>query len=174
MNRDYNDGKAENITFFAGIEIEATPAYGKKTLFVVGVHPAEKVLALYKQFQCEHIYFGANQSFAPKANTQEEWKPWETMVQACLDQNVLCTLDLDVKYVEDLAESGLCESNYFIPQISVKIPYIKLLNYNATLKIDDKGFKATNPGVWCHQIHDLQNRLCFTDWSGYGTDQIIE
>lgn len=174
MDRDYATGTADDITFFAGIEVEATPAYGKKTLFVVGVHPAEKVLGYYKHFECEHIYFGANQSFAPTACTAEQWKPWESMIQECLDQDILCTLDLDVKYVEDLVEGPLCEYNTFIPQISVKIPYIKLLNYNATLKIDDKDFKATNPGVWCHSLHDLQHRLCFTDWSQYGRDQIIE
>ena len=124
--------------------------------------------------ECEHIYFGANQSFAPTDGSSEQWKPWENMIQECLDKGILCTLDLDVKYVEDLHEGALCEYNNFIPQISVKIPYIKLLNYNATLKIDDKDFKATNPGVWCHSLHDLQHRLCFTDWSQYGRDQIIE
>ena len=38
MKRDYKDGVATDITFFTGVEIEHTPAYGMKTLFVVGVH----------------------------------------------------------------------------------------------------------------------------------------
>ena len=37
MKRDYKDGVREDITVFTGIEIERTPAYGMKTLFVVGV-----------------------------------------------------------------------------------------------------------------------------------------
>jgi hypothetical protein len=56
--------------------------------------------------------------------------------------------------------------------ISVKLPYINLFNYNATLKIDDRDFRATNAGVWCHSIHDLQNRAVFTDWSKYTKDEV--
>ena len=42
------------------------------------------------------------------------------------------------------------------------------------IKIDDKDFEATNPGVWCHSLHDLTNRAAFTDWSKYTQDTIIE
>jgi hypothetical protein len=42
------------------------------------------------------------------------------------------------------------------------------------LKIDDKDFKATNPGVWCHNLHDLLDRQKFTDWAKYGLDKVIE
>jgi hypothetical protein len=48
-----------------------------------------------------------------------------------------------------------------------------LLNYNAMLKIDDKDFAASNPGVWCHRLHTLQDVSKFTDWSQYGKDQPI-
>jgi hypothetical protein len=75
--------------------------------------------------------------------------------------------------VEGLLESGLCEYRNFIPMISVKMPYIRQLGYNATLKLDDKDFAATNPGVWCHSIHDLQNWDHFTDWSKYNKDATL-
>jgi hypothetical protein len=58
--------------------------------------------------------------------------------------------------------------------ISVKLPYINQFNYNATLKLDDKDFKATNPGVWCHSLHELQNRKGFTDWTKYTKDEVID
>ena len=57
--------------------------------------------------------------------------------------------------------------------ISVKIPYAGLLNYNTVIKIDDKDFAATNPGVWCHSLHDLQDREAFTDWSKYTQDEVV-
>ena len=95
------------------------------------------------------------------------------MIKQVLDAGYMCTLDIDVACVEGLAESMLCENNNFIPMISVKIPYIRLLNYNATLKIDDKDFDATNPGVWCHSVHTLQKRSVFTDWSKYTKDESI-
>ena len=76
--------------------------------------------------------------------------------------------------VEEVLESGFSEYHNFIPMISVKLPYINQLGYNATLKIDDKDFAATNPGVWCHSLHRLQYRNAFTGWSKYTKDEIIK
>ena len=42
------------------------------------------------------------------------------------------------------------------------------------LKIDDKDFKATNPGVWSHSLHDLQDRKKFTPWADYKNDTILK
>ena len=61
----------------------------------------------------------------------------------------------------------------FIPQISVKIPNLTAYNKNATVKIDDIDFKATNEGVWCHSLAQLQPKTLFTDWSEYGNDEVI-
>jgi hypothetical protein len=162
----------ENARFFYGTEVEHTPALGKKTLFVVGVQSVDDIAANIQG--CEHIYFGANQSF-PNIDTNHyvEWSHWENMISYFLQKRYLCTLDVDAKCVEGLLESGLTEDHNFIPMISVKLPYIKLLGYNATLKLDDKDFAATNPGVWCHSIHELQNRDHFTDWSKYTKDETL-
>jgi len=175
MKRDYDTGVAENVEFFVGVEIERTPAYGMKTLFVVGAHDPDKIINLARNNNCKHIYFGANQSFHTKGvNDTEGWRPWEIMIKACLDKDLWCTLDFDVKETEGLLESMLVEYRRFIPQISVKLPYINQLGYNATLKIDDKDFNATNPGVWCHNLQNLLKRDCFTDWDQYGKDEIIK
>jgi len=174
MKRDYTDGVATDITFFTGIEIEKTPAYGKKTLFVVGVHDDQIITTMAQNNDCTHIYFGANQSFKTNGvNDTENWRLWEDMIYVCLEQGYWCTLDLDVSEIEGLLESGLVEKQQFIPQISVKLPYLQQLGYNATIKIDDKDFKATNPGVWCHNLHDLLDRNKFTSWDQYGKDEII-
>jgi hypothetical protein len=168
MNREGH----ENIKFFYGTEVEHTPAFGKKTLFVVGVQSADDIAANIQG--CEHIYFGANQSFPNiDSNDYVKWSQWENMILYFLQKGYLCTLDIDVRCVEGLLESSLTEDHNFIPMISVKLPYIKLLGYNATLKIDDKDFAATNPGVWCHSIHELQNRDHFTDWSKYTKDETL-
>ena len=172
MNREGHD----NIKFFFGTEVEHTPAHGKYTLFVVGVQPVDDIAsALAKgEHTVEHIYFGANMSFPNlKVNDGAEWAKWETMIYHFLDRDYLCTLDVDVSSVEGLIEGGFCERHNFIPMISVKMPYLQLLGYNATIKLDDKDFDATNPGVWCHSVHELQNRRNFTDWSKYTKDQII-
>lgn len=175
MKRDYTDGVKESITFFIGDEIEHTPAYGKKTLFVVGVQRPEEIIALAKEKSCTHIYFGANQSFPIiKPDDARVWKQWEFMIQTCLDADFWCTLDLDVSCAEGLLEAPLVEYRRFIPQLSVKIPYLTQLGYNATIKIDDKDFDVTNPGVWCHRLRDLTTTDAFTDWDQYGKDEIIK
>ena len=174
MQRDYTSGSLSGVNFFVGTEIEHTPAYGKKTLFVVGTHPVDIVESLAKNKEVAHIYFGANQSFKTNGvNDIEGWRAWEEMILPLLRNGWLCTLDLDVSEVEGLHEGAFCEYDNFIPQISVKIPYIKLLNYNACVKIDDKDFKATNPGIWVHQLHDLMDRKVFNDWNLYGRDETI-
>ena len=177
MKRNYETGVADSITFFTGVEIEKTPAYGMKTLFVVDVQDPYVIIELARDHKCKHIYFGANQSFKTNGvNDVETWRLWEDMIYVCLDaeDEFWCTLDLDVKEVEGLLESGLVEKRQFIPQISVKLPYLQQLGYNATLKLDDKDFKATNPGVWCHNLHDLLGRDRFTSWDQYGKDEIIK
>jgi hypothetical protein len=168
MNREgHNDTK-----FFYGTEVEHTPAFGMPTLFVVGIQEQEWIG--YHLNGRRHIYFGANQSF-PNIDTNDyvKWTQWENMILPFLQKGYLCTLDIDVGCVEGLLESSLTADHNFIPMISVKLPYIQQLGYNATLKLDDKDFAATNPGVWCHSIHALQNRDHFTDWSKYTKDETL-
>jgi hypothetical protein len=170
-----------DVSFFVGTEVERTPAFGKLTLFVVGLQSMKDVKQALETHRAlggyfiEHIYFGANQSFPnPETNDSDTWRSWETLINSVLDQGLFATLDLDVTAVEGLLESSLVERHNFIPMISVKLPYIKQLGYNATIKLDDKDFDATNPGVWCHSLHDLQNRSVFTDWSKYTKDEVIK
>jgi hypothetical protein len=174
MEREYQDGTKNNVTVFTGVEIEHTPAYGKKTLFVVGVKSADELSDIAIQNNCEHIYLGANHSYKP--SDFEEVILWEAMAIDLLKKNFWVTLDIDYKsyeWSEDLMVD-LCCYDQFIPVISVKIPYIENLNYNACIKIDDKDFKASNPGVWVHHLHDLKDRKKFTNWSLYGKDKIID
>lgn len=179
MKREYTTGTATDITFFIGDEIEKTPAYGMRTLFVVGVHEPEVIIDLLKTklaySDIKHIYFGANQSFTPNGtNDSSTWNPWEDMIHVCLEAGYWCTLDLDVKDAEGLLESGLVEKRRFIPQVSVKLPYLQQLGYNATIKIDDVDFDATNPGVWCHRLSTLTTVDNFTGWDEYSNDEVLK
>lgn len=167
MKRDYSSGVSEEVIFFEGIEVEHTPAFGMHTLFVTGVQPTDQITARIKQAR-QHIFFGANHSFNPQ--TPEEWRAWENMIEHYLKMDYLCSLDIPLSAVEEFNDGGLNEYDNFIPQIRVPIPYIKLWNYNTMLKIDDKDFKATNPGVWSHSLHDLKDQSKFTPWSQYKND----
>ena len=175
MKRDYANGTKEDIVYFTGIEVEKTPALGMDTLFVTGVQPCHEIQQRLGDRQ--HIFFGANHSFNPGANFPEdadEWTPWDNMIKAFLTAGKLCSLDIPISLAEAFLESPLIEYDNFIPQLRIPLPYAKLWNYNTMLKIDDKDFKATNPGVWCHSLHDLLDREKFTDWGKYGLDKPVE
>ena len=180
MKRDYQSGEADDIQFFVGTEVEHTPAFGMRTLFVTGIQPILEIqdqLDNFNSFEnsakhISHIFFGANHSFNP--SSPEEWDAWEEMITIFLNRNYLCSLDIPLSKVEEFNEGGLNEHDNFIPQIRVPIPYIKLWNYNTMIKIDDKDFKATNPGVWSHSLHTLMDRSKFTDWNQYKNDEVIK
>ena len=174
MKRDYAQGEHNNITFFTGVEVEHTPAYGMFTLFVTGLQTLEQIHLAFDNHPdgIEHIFFGANHSFNPVG--YEEHKAWEDMITHFLDLGIWCSLDIPLNQVEEFNDGGLNDYDLFIPQIRVPIPYIKLWNYNTMIKIDDKDFNATNPGVWSHSLHNLKDRSKFTDWSQYKNDEIIK
>ena len=179
MKRDYSTSSKpiEGITFFKGVEIEHTPAFGKQTLFVVGMQDPEEVLELAMKNEVEHVYLGANQSFDLSDNDEilkQQEEGWDNLVKTLCEEGLLVTLDFEHEYLEWIQEAGYTEYNNFIPMISVKVPYIEQLGYNACIKIDDKDFNATNKGVWTHRVHDLMNRDRFTQWNEYKSDQIIE
>jgi len=163
--------------FFTGVEVENSPAKGMKTLFVVGVHPVNTILEIAIKKEIKHIYLGANMSLHGIANDDHyTWSQWDNMVQGLLEDVYLdyITVDFTADQIEGFLESSMSEDNRVIPMISVKLPYTKLLNYNTTIKIDDKGFNQTNPGVWCHSLHDLLDRKTFTPWIAYTGDNPVD
>ena len=89
-------------------------------------------------------------------------------------EGIWVTLDFDVKYAETVLEGGMTEYDTFIPMISVKLPYISQFNYNATLKLDDKDSKATNPEFGVFSVHELHDRKTYTDWTKYTKDEVID
>ena len=161
MNRDYDDGVKDDVVYFTGYEVEHTPVHGEHTLFVVGPQDPAEVIAKAKKEAVEHIYLGANQSFNIDGGTSRQW---DGLVQELCQAGFWVTLDYDVRYHEYVLEAGYNEHNKFISMISVKLPHIDQLNYNACVKIDDKDFKASNAGVWVHYARDLQPRYKFTSW----------
>ena len=167
------EGHDNDTKFFIGTEVEHSPAFGQRTLFVVGKQNPKEILSRALNHKCPHIYLGANQSFAPDY-TDADSREWEYIIMTLAREGIWVTLDFDVADSEWVLETGAAEYDNFIPMVSVKLPYISQFNYNTTLKLDDKDFKATNPGVWCHSLHELQTRNTFTDWSKYTQDEIVE
>ena len=162
----------ENVKWFVGTEVEHTPAYGKKTLFVVGIQDTVGIKEAYEKQGCEHIFFGANHTYDPKGD--EELGEWTFMILPFLQDGIQCTLDIPVSQFEDFHGSGYCEYYNFIPQLRISIPFVDMWNYNTMIKIDDLDFNATNPGVWTHSLHALKDRTKFTAWNEYSNDEVIK
>lgn len=156
----------QQVDYFIGTEVEHTPMKGERTLFVVGIKPVDEIVSRVDNLR--HIYLGTSQCFKPVS--LDDWRAWSKMINDLLDLDYWVTLDFDVKYANEIHEMAFTESARFIPMISVKLPYIKLYNYNAVLKIDDTTWGDTNPGVWCHYLHDLMDRRVYTDWKDYVGD----
>ena len=167
-----NTEERQDVVYFTGYEVEHTICYGMFTLFVVGTPPLNEILKKAKKAKVTHIYFGTSQSFNPV--TADDYAPWDEVIKGCLQENYWVSLDFDVKHIEDVIESSYSEYDRFVPMISVKIPYIKQLNYNATLKIDDITWGKTNSGVWTHQLHDLMTKDKYTYWDQYTQDTVIK
>ncbi len=162
--------------FFTGVEVENSPAKGLQTLFVVGIQPVDTIIANVLNSKSQHVYIGANMSLHELENDDYDgWKQWDHMIEGVLDSGAVdyVTVDVTSDQVEGFLESRVSEDSRVIPMVSVKLPYTRLLNYNTTIKIDDKGFDQTNPGVWCHSLHDLMDRKTFTPWSAYRGDNPV-
>ena len=176
MKRNYTTSNdVTGVTYFIGTEIEHTVAYGKKTLFVVGMQDVDEVKAMAERNEVEAIYLGANQSFQITGDdgTNEENDGWDALVKG-LVSDYFVTLDFDLEDIDWVLESGYNENNNFISMVSVKVPYVEQLGYNTCIKIDDIDFNATNKGVWTHSLHSLMDPKKFTNWNQYKQDEIIE
>ena len=162
----------QKTDYFIGTEVEYTAMKGEKTLFIVGVKETHEIIQHALAHGIRHLYFGTSQSFKPE--TEIEWTAWTHMIRELLDKKFWCTLDFDVEYAEQVLDMGLDEYDNYISMISVKLPYMRQFNYNATVKLDDTTWGHSNPGVWCHSLNSLQDRSVYTDWKDYKGDEPVE
>jgi hypothetical protein len=174
MKRQYENKTSSHTQYFFGTEVEHSPFHGYKTLFVVGCHSQydiKSAIGVYSVLgngePVDHVYLGANKSFNVDFNF--------SVVAQLLQDGYLVTLDYPVAHhqlvVEKLGDTY--RHSNFTPMISIEFPNINNTNYNTTIKIDDTGFDETNPGVWCHQLHQLQSSDKFTPWRMYKKDTAL-
>ena len=169
------DNFGDDPKFFIGTEVEHTPLYGKRTLFVIGKQNPKEILQRCLDNGIDHEYLGCADSFQ-RGDDVVEWEAWDHIIEELIKADIWITLDFDSKYCNHkwIHDNGWTDYEKFVPMIAVRMPHIKLYNYNTTIKLDDSSFKGTNSGVWCHTLHDLKDRTKYTDWSDYTGDEVIE
>ncbi len=164
----------ENIKFFIGNEIEHTPAFTKKTLFVVGKVPVLEIFEEATKHKVQHIFLGANKTFSLLSEDDEIY--WDSTATYFLDRGFWVTIDYPATAHEqmlNILSKGVWACRRFVPLVSVAIPNIESSGPNLTIKIDDSDFNASNIGVWCYHFSEMTDSNRLTLWDEYGTDQVI-
>ena len=174
----------EGVRYFIGPEIEQTPAFNKKTLFVVGLQDTAQVEKLAKEHSVKHIFLTANRSFDSVDLVNGTYmvgdtlaSDWEKQIQYLLDMGYMVSIDYPAHkhvMVLNILNKGIWQSRNFVPILSVAVPHVNTSNPNLTIKIDDINFGATNPGVWCLNHHEVTDSNRFTSWNEYGDDVVLQ
>jgi len=150
--------------FMIGSEIEKTPAFNLRTLFVQGYKSYEDIYSVSKENNVEHVYLGANRSFTPAYD-------WNRLILRLLAEGLVVTLDYKNEYHTPALSDDVWKHDKFIPMITIDVSNLCGLNKNLTLKIDDTEFKS--PGIWCLNYKDVADSKKFTAWDEYSSDEII-
>lgn len=174
----------EGVKFFIGGEIEHTPAFNKKTLFVVGLQDIDTILRLTQEHNIKHVFLSANRSFDTVSKVNGVYmventlaSDWEKQIHLLLDSGYMVSLDYPAHkhvMVLEILNKGIWQSRNFVPILSVAIPHVSTSSVNLTIKIDDSNFGATNPGVWCINHHEITDSNRFTGWNEYGDDLVLD
>jgi len=172
IKREYrNDDNESNgdAKFFVGVEVEKTAQYGQDTLFVVDIQDSYETQTFANSKGINHIYLGANKSF----HMTDDWEP---LIDDLLSAGYWVTIDYPVRFHNFVMRllGNHMRSSRLIPMISVELPNVEVYNYNTILKIDDIDIDNSNPGVWCHSLHDLLDRDVFTAWDEYQGDELLK
>ena len=169
MKRDYSTGVTDTAEFFVGTEVEKTPTQGMKTLFVVRHQHSNDIEKYAIENDCTHIYLGANHCFKNFDGRDREMLV--PTIESLLEKYHV-TLDVPGNARLEEITSFLANPKFTIVY-AVPVENIMGMKGNVIFKIDDKDFKATNPGVWCWSVRDLIKEEHFTDWNEYGDDEIL-
>ena len=170
MDRDYKTGKSDSVGIFSGFEVEHTPAFGKKTLFLaINDLLFDQIVDLAQEVNAEAIYFGANRSFMHNiVNTPQ-------LIKRLMDKGYWCTIDYQYSVHKDVKQNFLeiWNEEKFIPFCSIIFPDSEQDN-NLCIKVDDVDFNKTNPGVWTMTMDHYKQSSGYTSWEEYKQDEPLE
>jgi hypothetical protein len=158
---------------FVGVEVERTPYFGLRTLFVVS-SPQDQVdliTDLAKQNDCEHIFLGANHSYEPQ--TIEEAREW-SMAISTLAKKYKISVDVGSNCLHYFRHSKTHLIKNICLQVRLEISDLSEYNNLVMIKIDDSGFRHSNPGIWTTPLTTICSDKNFTAWDEYNKDRIVK
>lgn len=161
--------KQNRVTFYVGPEVEKTPAFAKKTLFVVGWQDTSMIDKHARENKVQHISLGAQNSFNMDWDTSNIRKTWDEQVTYLLDKGYWVTLSYPAhqhKTVLSMLNDGIWQSRLFVPVLSVNVPKLQTSNPNLSIKMDDNS-GSESPGIWTMHFNEVTDSNRFTDWNEY-------
>jgi hypothetical protein len=149
--------------FFVGGEVANTPAFSKRTLFVVGQQDTATIEKYARENRTTHIFLGANNSFdADPAN-----KTWDKTITALLDKGFWVTLNYPAHQHETvlrMLNDGIWQCRTFVPLLSISIPKLETSNANLTVSVEDS---VDVKGLWCLHFTDVTDSNKYTALQDY-------
>lgn len=173
MNRTYENMVTNTAKMFVGLEVERTPYFGLRTLFVVA-SPQDQVdliTTLAEQNNCTHIFLGANHSYEPQSI--EEALEWSKAI-GVLSKKFKVSVDVGSNFLHYFRRSNAHLIENVCLQIRLEISHIQEYNDLVMIKIDDSGFKHGNPGIWTTPLTKICVEENFTAWDAYNQDRIVK
>ena len=167
MKREYTSGVDEGVEYFVGVEIEHIPSYGLKTLFVATpTIDLNQISSLVDKHRVDAVYFGANHVYRAKENVVDNVNIFQF---ASDNPEKKVIIDIPPGKWNDYQCGWKVVPSNIIFMVSCEVRYAN--KNNVFVKIDDSGFRGTNPGVWV--IDPRSETVKFNDWEKYGNDTII-
>lgn len=150
--------------FYIGPEVEKTPAYGKRTLFITDVVENSKVEQYVRDNRIQHISIEVSEG-----NLDNKFSD---LVTYLLDRNYFVTFKYPADSHAGVLETfspGVWQSRLFVPVLRVNVKSIETSNPNLTLSLRDETI-----GLWSLHYNDLLDSNRFTDDSEHERVEIIE
>ena len=153
----------EGATYYIGTEVEQTPAFSKKTLFVVGYRDTSEIIKNALEHKTQHVFLGASESFVLP-------QEWDVQIVELLNAGFWVTLNYPITFHNHLISTlsrDIWQNRKFIPVVTMYINQLSNGSPNLTLKFVEK------EGVWCWNQKDIKDSNKFTGTVEYENDVIV-
>lgn len=155
--------KNDEVVYAVGPEIEHTPVFSSKTLFVNGIRSVSQMLEFAEKDHCKHICLGAFDSF-------QKNKKWNEIISQLLNAELHVSLHYPADADDFLLEALTADvwgHPYFIPVIVISMSGVADRSKNLMLKVGDGYQPESNPGVWTIPMREVLDSNRFTPWGDF-------
>lgn len=158
--------KNDEVVYAVGPEVEHTPVFSAKTLFVNGIRNVEQMTEFANVNVCKHVSLGAFNSF-------QKNKKWNDIIPELLATGLHVSLHYPAEahdYLLQILDHTIWGHPYFIPVVVIALSDIRDLNKNLMFKFGDE-VGGANLGVWSSPAREVLDSNRFTPWGDY--DNIV-